>query len=187
MLTPEALRTQSPVDFPVEERRYSKFSPAPSSDAAFGQAQEINQRRYIQEAKASAEAAAKTPERQESTDSCPPSPDDITYLQKQKELDAGPSASTIASSVDGMGDSSVSQNLSTPSFGMPSNASSPPAEGFFPIEYKDLPEPDFMKTADTIKARPTATGKSLEARGVDDADEEDSDDEGIIMINTLKK
>ncbi|RMZ76548.1 hypothetical protein DV737_g4736, partial [Chaetothyriales sp. CBS 132003] len=118
---PDVLPTQMPAECGEEERR--------SADAAFHQAQEINQRRFIQEAR-EAEAASRVPERQESSDSCPPSPDDITYLQKQKGLDAGPSASTIASSVDDTANSSVSQSMSTPSFEMPSNASSPPAEGF---------------------------------------------------------
>ena len=191
MLTPDALRTVSPVEFPAEERRYSKFSPPASSQEAFDQAQEINRRRFIQEAEASAEAAANTPERQESTDECPPSPDDITYLQKQKELDAGPSASTIASSVDGMGNSSVSQNMSNGSFGMPSNASSPPTEGFLSADFKSLQttEPDYMRTADTIKERPaTATGASLEARaGDDEGDDYESEDEGMMMTASKKK
>ncbi|RMZ87114.1 hypothetical protein DV736_g5660, partial [Chaetothyriales sp. CBS 134916] len=125
----DVLQIQSPAEYGAEERQVSKFWPQAPSEIAFSQAQEINQRRFIHEAK-EADAAARAGERQELSDSCPPSPDDVAYLQKQKELDAGPSASTIASSIDDTANSSVSQNMSTPSFEMPSNASSPPAESF---------------------------------------------------------
>lgn len=173
MLTPEVLRTASPVESYTEDRRYAKFSPAASTEEAYNQAQEINQRRFIQEARANAEAVSQEPEGV--TDECPPSPDDLTYLEKQK---AQPSASTIASSVHDVDNSSVSQNMSTRSFGMPSNASSPPAEGFL-SEHKLPTEPDFMRTADTVRERPT--GAALEEREEDDDDDNESDDEGMMM------
>jgi SNF1-activating kinase 1 len=131
-----------------------------STDEAFEQAQEINTRRYIQEAHdiAVARAEAEANPRQESSDECPPSPDDETHLQQ-----AQPSASTIASSND------ITMNMSNPSF-IPSNASSPPTEGFLSGLTGEA-----MKSTDT--ARP-ATGKPLEGSYEEDGYESD---DGIEM------
>ncbi|KIW46312.1 uncharacterized protein PV06_01992 [Exophiala oligosperma] len=222
---PEALKTvMSPVEYntappaPVAmsiPRTNSKFSPPASSQDAFEHAQEVNQRRLIQEVHSRAEAAAEAASRAQSepvTDDCPPSPDDIVFLEKQRtrlanepppfSIEAGPSASTIASSLEDYGNSSVSQSMSNPSFGVTSSASSPPGEGYYHGESasthrttpatggKDL-EPDFMRTADTIikhgRPQQTATAPSLEdwtARSYqdNDGDYDDSDDDGMVMM-----
>jgi [calcium/calmodulin-dependent protein kinase] kinase len=157
-------------DFDLE--RTSIHAPA-SSSLAFEQAQELNNRRLIQETQAIVEAKAEAeahPVR--SIEQCPPSPDDETFLQQ-----AQPSASTIASSAD------VSLNLSNPSFGIPSNASSPPTEGF--LSQVRQAEEDAMKTSDTITERSVATGKALEQQ-YQDEEADDSEDEGMMM-NTSKK
>ncbi|EXJ81672.1 CAMKK protein kinase [Capronia coronata CBS 617.96] len=187
----------------------SAFQAPASTEEAFEQARDLNQRRLIREAHQQAEAAAEAASRlpsQSPVNECPPSPDDIMFLEKQRTKasnepapfsigSSGPSASTIASSVDDCGASSVSQSTSNPSFGMESGASSPPGEGFMapsvdvPTSRKEI-EPAFMRTADTITKhdRPTqtATGHSLEDwhnNGHEyghDADD-DSDEDGMMM------
>jgi len=171
-------KVTSPIE--VQGRRQSRML-GESSDAAYSQAQEMNQRRMIQESRAKQEAEIQQ-QTEPSNNECPPSPDDITFLEKQRfndSIQAAPSASTIASSVE-FNDNS-SHNMSNPSFGIPSNASSPPAEGWLSTECKDVPkdEPDFMRTADTVTERPVATGKALEERVEEDDD--DSEDEGMTM------
>ncbi|RMD39742.1 hypothetical protein DV735_g5394, partial [Chaetothyriales sp. CBS 134920] len=176
---PDVLETQSPVDQGREEPRQG------SNDAAFSWYDTHHQRRFVEDAKEA--DAARVTEQDELGDSCPPSPDDIRYLQKQKELDAGPSASTIASSINDTANSSISQNMSTPSFEIPSNASSPPGESFLSAVYKNsASEPEFMRTADTVKARTTAIGTSFEVRENED-DYDDSDNEGMMMTASKKK
>ncbi|KAJ9498376.1 hypothetical protein H2202_006063 [Exophiala xenobiotica] len=225
---PEALRTgKSPIDYsptppapPLTNVQHSnsKVQPIASSQDAFLQAQEVNQRRLIQEAQSQAEAAAaeaaSKAHSQPVPDECPPSPDDLMFLEKHRNrlanepppfsIEAGPSASTIASSLDGYGTSSVSQNMSNPSFGFTSSASSPPGEGYFCGESATTPrdtlisgrdtEPEFMRTADTIikHGRPqqqTATGVSLEEwadRSCHDADADDDDSEEEVMMMPSK-
>jgi len=235
--TPGVLRattTMSPIDGNASPPTSMMSAPAPptiagrkftapaSSEAAFEQAQEVNQRRLIQEAYHEAEAAAAattTRPRSQATASseCPPSPDDILFLEQQRSkvmresyttstlpgpIQAAPSASTIASSVDDYGHSSVSQSMSNPSFGIISGASSPPGESFLLAEYKDRPSdahptggevpPAFMRTADTITEHgrlmpQVAAGEPLEARldhsqaDGDDGSDESSEEEGIVM------
>lgn len=229
---PDALRTVvSPIDYNtappippsmhIQHNKSAVQAPA-STQEAFEQAQEVNQRRLIQEAHYQAEAAAEAASRlqnQHVTEDCPPSPDDIIFQKKQRTktlsdpppfsigsipIQAEPSASTIASSVDGYGASSVSQSMSNPSFGIVSSASSPPGEGYLNADYPGAPpdisggkdmEPDFMRTADTITkhGRPTrlATGAPLEdwqddSHNNDEYDDggdgdDDSDEEGMMM------
>ncbi|RMZ78838.1 hypothetical protein DV738_g3556, partial [Chaetothyriales sp. CBS 135597] len=185
---PNVFETNSLVERRIEESpRVSDPNPQASSDAALSGSNADNQSRFVEEAKDAGDAGAKGPEREDLGDSRPPSPDDIRYLQKQKELDAGPSASTIASSINGTANSSISQNLSTPSFEIPSNASSPPGESFLSAVYKkSMPEPEFMRTADTVKARTTTIGASFEAREDEDI-YDDSDNEGMMMTTSKKK
>ncbi|KAK5054577.1 hypothetical protein LTR84_001468 [Exophiala bonariae] len=205
------------------------FQAPASTSEAFEHAQEVNQRRMILEAHYQAEADAAVTRRSESQttleDECPPSPDDITFLRKQEAraatdpselsiapvpIQAGPSASTIASSTDGYGASSVSQSMSVPSFGIISSASSPPGEGFLGPEVTDYQndtysvgkeaEPSFMRTADTVtrhgKPVQVATGSALEDRqgtSHDDADDinndddDDSEEEFMMMGASHKK
>jgi hypothetical protein len=164
-----------------------------------------------------AEAAARRGSQSANMVECPPSPDDIIFLEKQRTrmvsdpqaftlegsvpLQSGPSASTISSSLDGYG-TSVSQNMSVPSFGIVSTASSPPGDTFLGSEipgHMHVPksameaEPEFMRTADTItkhgRPRQVATGAALEDwgdQGYDDSDD-DSDEEGIVMGPSSKK
>ncbi|ETN42330.1 uncharacterized protein HMPREF1541_01484 [Cyphellophora europaea CBS 101466] len=183
------------VDHDVSKGKGSVRAPQ-SSDAAFEHAQEVNHRRFIQEQdlKAEAEAQANN-EPGSSTAECPPSPDDFTYQAKRQQIQAGPSASTIASSGGDLGN--ISQSMSNPSFGMTSsNASTPPPELSLTVE-KDPPpageEPNWMKTADTVieHGRPSnvATGKALEeqfdtADDVDDEDYDSEEDDGIMMMST---
>ncbi len=222
---PDALRTTfSPVSYNTGPPRPSidipyktPFQVPASSQEAFDQAQEVNQRKLIQEAQEAeaAAAAALRSHSQPSTDECPPSPDDIAFLEKQRAkladepppfsigsipIQGEPSASTIASSVDDYGNSSVSQSMSNPSFGIGSSGSSPPGEGYLPAEYThpypdysvsgNEVEPEFMRTADTItkhgRPRQVATGPALEDwqnRSYDDDQDadDDSDEEGMIM------
>ena len=142
------------------------FQPPASTDEAFEQAQEINTRKLILETQAAAQREADLANpRQVSSDECPPSPDDETYLQQ-----AQPSASTISSAAD-----DISLSMSNPSFGVASNASSPPTEGFLAtVKMTD----DAMKTSDTITERSVARGRALEERYEED---EESDDDGIMM------
>jgi SNF1-activating kinase 1 len=150
-----------------------------SSDAAFEIAQDMNQRRHIQEHAAQSKAEAAKSDAGPVLDACPPSPDDIDFPINRHPMAGQPSASTIASSGDDFG-GNISQNLSNPSFGfISSNASSPPADHFLTVE-KDPPpgpieEPAFMRTADTVIERGSgvdgatpgiivATGKPLEDR-----------------------
>lgn len=208
--TPEQL--MSPVDYSVQHSgppviddhvdiatRASAIHAPQSSEAAFEHAQEINLRRYIQEREAKAEAEAHSNEPSSTVDDCPPSPDDIIFMERKGQIQAGPSASTIASSGDDLGN--ISHSISYPSFGMASsNASSPPPELLLTVE-KDPPppgeEPDFMRTADTVIDHGTqkvvATGKPLEQRydGTDDDDDDDDEDDdsgdeddGIIMMSS---
>ncbi|KAI1630308.1 calcium/calmodulin-dependent protein kinase [Exophiala viscosa] len=234
---PEALRGSvgvvSPIDYNtapresagmnIQNQRSTVQAPA-SSHGAFEQAREVNQRRLIQEANFQAEAAAEAasrPQSQPVPDECPPSPDDIAFLEKQRtrptnepspfsidSIQGGPSASTIASSLDGYEASSVSHSMSNPSFGIISSASSPPGEGYYHTDPAEVPrdgtlsakdaEPDFMRTADTIikhgRLQQHATGAALEDWPVhsydDDHDgysDDDSDEEGIVMGSSHKK
>ncbi|KAK4949795.1 hypothetical protein LTR10_011637 [Elasticomyces elasticus] len=212
---PEALRgsvgAMSPIDYntaPPESagmnipNQGSTMQAPASSDGAFEHAREVNQRRLIQEANIQAEAAAEAasrPHSQPVTDECPPSPDDIAFLEKQRtrlanepspfsidSIQGGPSASTIASSLDGYEASSVSHSMSNPSFGIISSASSPPGEGYYHTDSAEVPrdvklsgkdaEPDFMRTADTIvkhgRHQQHATGAALEDWPVDSYDDE---------------
>lgn len=235
---PDALRTtMSPVNYNTSPPappsitntpHKTSFQAPTSTPEAFEQAQEVNQRRLILEAhyqaEAEAEAATRSLSQVSFDDECPPSPDDITFLKKQQTkaaadppelsiesvpIQAGPSASTIASSTDGYGASSVSQSMSVPSFGIVSSASSPPGEGFLGPETTepplDLPlvaketEPSFMRTADTVTkhGRPmqVATGAALEDRqglayddgDCDGDDDDDSEEEGMMMGLSRKK
>ncbi|EXJ71579.1 CAMKK protein kinase [Cladophialophora psammophila CBS 110553] len=200
----------------------TSFRAPTSSQQAFQQAQEVNQRRLIQEVHSQAEAAMEAISRPQSvvTDLCPPSPDDITFFEKQRAqvsselptfslgsnaIQSGPSASTIASSLDDYGASSVSQSMSNPSIGVISGASSPPGEGFLSSAYTEAPrdvpglgkepEPEFMRTADTITkhGRPTqiATGPALEdwqnRSHDDDHDGDDDSDDGMMMPASTNK
>lgn len=225
---PEALRTTtSPVSYangsPLVVEAKTGFPAPTSTQEAFQHAQVVNQRRLIQEADlhAQVEAQAEMTKRSQSHEDvgdCPPSPDDIAFLQKQRmrmandvsrfSIDAvpiqgEPSASTIASSMDGYGASSVSQSMSNPSFGINSSASSPPGEGFLDVPGKDvlgLPttgkdlEPSFMRTADTVtkngRHEQTASAPALEDWPTQDysatmEDENDGgeseDDDGMVM------
>ena len=158
----------SPVISPTDvhsPRRESTFQQPISSDEAYEQARAINQRKLMQETQAKIEAEAV--ERSDSTsDECPPSPDDLTYLEKFQAQ----SGSTIASSIP----SNISQSMSNQSFGLISNASSPPDAGMW---VKDE-NPEYMRTADTVKeAKPVQTVEDM----VEDGDDEDSEDEGIMM------
>ncbi|KEF56095.1 CAMKK protein kinase [Exophiala aquamarina CBS 119918] len=236
---PDALRTtMSPVIYntsaPVPPSttnapHKTSFQAPTSTPEAFEHAQEVNQRRMILEAhyqaEAEAEAATRSLSQTSFDDECPPSPDDIAFLKKQRTkladdppelsiesapIQAGPSASTIASSTDGYGASSVSQSMSIPSFGIVSSASSPPGEGFFGPETADAPldlplvvketEPSFMRTADTVTkhGRPmqVATGAALEDRqgpayddgnGDCDSDYDDSDEEDMMIMGPSRK
>lgn len=177
--TPEALR--SPMEIPRSDMTSTSdgaktaiYSPssddgrttihAPeSTDQAFEDARAINDRRFIQEAQALAEAKAEAEAHPAPaiSEECPPSPDDETFIQAQ------PSASTLASSAD---QNSMSMNMSSSSFRMPSNASSPPTDGFLDGV---IGAGDSMKTSDTI----VPTGPSLEEYD----EEEFSDDEGLTM------
>ena len=164
--------TRTEIHVPSEERL--TFQPPASTDQAFEQAQEINTRKLIRETQQAAEAQAELEAnpRPESSDECPPSPDDETFLRQ-----AQPSASTMSSAAD-----NISMNMSDPSFGIPSNASSPPTEGF--LATGKLTE-GAMKTSDTITERTVATGKALEERYEEGDD--DSEDEGVMMMSTSKK
>lgn len=225
---PDALRTAaSPIEYNMSPptshlmtfgNPKGAFQAPASTQEAFEQAQEVNQRRLIQEVHLEAEAAAEAatrPQNQSPVDECPPSPDDITFLEKHRTkvaseptsfslgsapIQAGPSASTIASSLDGYGTSSVAQSISNPSFGVVSNASSPPVEGFLgtdntgeTIDIPDLSkdaEPAFMRTADTItkhgQPAQIATGRPLEdwqdkSFDHDHQGDDDSDEDGMMM------
>lgn len=233
---PDALRTtMSPITYntsppeppSVTDRLHKNIFQAPASTTeAFEHAQEVNQRRLILEAHYQAEAEAKAATRSQSQgtfeEECPPSPDDIAFLKKQEvrlgthptespsvpvPIQAGPSASTIASSTDGYGASSVSQSMSVPSFGIVSSASSPPGEGFLGPETTDVQfdipalgkdtEPSFMRTADTVtkhgKPMQVATGAALEDRlntpfdNHDEGDDDDDSDEEVMMMGPSNK
>ncbi|EXJ77725.1 CAMKK protein kinase [Capronia epimyces CBS 606.96] len=196
------------------------FQAPASTEEAFEQARDINQRRLIQEAHQQAVAAAEASSRrpnETTVNECPPSPDDMMFLERQRTKvsndppqfsigSSGPSASTIASSIDGYGASSVSQSISDPSFGVESGASSPPGEGFMTMDQAGTPadvtaagkdiEPAFMRTADTITkhGRPTqtATGPSLEdwqnnSYEYHHDDDDDSDEDAMMMGVAQKK
>jgi SNF1-activating kinase 1 len=205
LLSPVEYDTHSSVPSFVTEdvdipRRAGSIRAPISSDAAFEHAQEINQRRYIQEREAKAESEAHSSDNTETVDDCPPSPDDITFLERKSNIQAEPSASTLASSGDDLG--GISHSLSDPSFGMiSSNASSPPPEPSALIE-KDPPpaaeESEYMKTADTVidhgHAKAVATGKALEqlqdSVDEDDNDEDDDsedDDDGMMMMSSVRR
>ncbi|ETI21907.1 hypothetical protein G647_05977 [Cladophialophora carrionii CBS 160.54] len=203
------------LHLPTHGTNKTSFQPPASTPEAFEQAQEVNQRRLLQEAQVQAAAAAQAALQPplQVTAQCPPSPDDITFLEKHNTramneprafslgsntIHGGPSASTIASSLDGYGTSSVSQSLSNPSIGVISGASSPPGEGF--LSYSDAPakavmtkepEPEFMRTADTVikhgKSAQVATAPALEHCGYDDDEDEDDSDDGMMMPASCKK
>ncbi|OAL37204.1 hypothetical protein AYO20_03380 [Fonsecaea nubica] len=200
----------------------ASFRAPTSSQEAFEQAQEVNQRRHLQEVQHQVQAATEADSKPQSvvTDECPPSPDDIAFLERQRTqvsgeapafflgsnaIQGGPSASTIASSLDGYGASSVSQSMSNPSIGIISGASSPPGEGFLGPAYTEAPRdisalgkeplPEFMRTADTITkhGRPAqvASGPALEhwqnATHDDDHDGDDDSDDGMMMPASTNK
>ncbi|KIW31423.1 uncharacterized protein PV07_03073 [Cladophialophora immunda] len=200
----------------------TSFRAPTSSQEAFEQAQEVNQRRHLQEVHHQFEAAMEAISKPQSlvTDECPPSPDDIAFLEKQRTqvsgepvafslgsnaIQGGPSASTIASSLDDYGASSVSQSMSNPSIGVISGASSPPGEGFLGSAYTEAPRdvsalgkeplPEFMRTADTITkhGRPAqiATAPALEhwqnRTHDDDHDGDDDSDDGMMMPASTNK
>lgn len=234
LATPERLRrgcpridTNSPTPYtrPVGARRQSMMLPT-SSDAAFQEAHEINQRKQIYEiGQQDPESRFKMPITL-IEDECPPSPDDIsfdkamsapkrTFSKGRQDVEAPiqtlPSASTIASSIDGAYNysSNVSQGISNSSLGIGSGTSSPPGESFSPTEKEPYPAhgadhegdymrtPEYMLTAEMVPARgrhttPAAIGKPLEQQAtylhVDDddeveydEDEDSSEDEGIMM------
>ncbi|KIW67729.1 hypothetical protein PV04_06961 [Phialophora macrospora] len=200
---------------PTYGNNKSSFQPPASTREAFEQAQQVNQRRLLQEAQDQAAVAAQAALQPplQVTAQCPPSPDDITFLEKHNArvmneptvfslgsntIHGGPSASTIASSLDGYGASSVSQSLSNPSIGFISGASSPPGESF--LSYSDAPakaavtkepEPEFMRTADTVithgKPAQVATAPALEHCGYNDDEDEDDSDDGMMMPTSWKK
>jgi SNF1-activating kinase 1 len=214
---PEALRNNSSVQdrprqhlsliTPNGDKRASHFQPPESSESDFEQAQAINRRRHLQEVQLEAEQAASRPESRTATDDCPPSPDDVMYLQKGKtvahenspttDIATLPSASTIASSEDFDG-SSVSQSASNPSIGAISGASSPPNDPFLAVKDQQTGHgsdnlPDFMRTSDTITAhgRPAVTvciplkpqveyDEEDDEEGCDEGDDS-SGDEGLVM------
>lgn len=168
------------------------YRPAPTSaPAAFLEAQEINQRRHIQETQQKAEEAALASQVEHTINEepCPPSPDDLSFKRQRSksmehpshptlDLDAPsrPSISTTVSSLEDIANSSVAQSGSNHSFNVTSGASSPPEESFLSAEYKehyarDLrndSEPEFMRTADTVtehgRPRALTTGKPLESQ-----------------------
>jgi SNF1-activating kinase 1 len=206
---PEALKDTSTGMFDDESRfptmtMQATSHPPESSTDAFERAQQLNQRRAIQEAHCQAEAAAisasQTHER--SMADCPPSPDDFASPTDTKDFanprelslgasmlnNSGPSASTIASSIGDYDASSVSQSMSNRSIGVISGASSPPGEGYMsatisPESYvkpstmtREL-EPEFMRTADTItNKRGRATYQVATGRALEDYDAGDDDD-----------
>jgi serine/threonine protein kinase len=235
LATPERLRgnpprieTNSPSPFTRATgiRRQIMMVPT-SSDAAFQGAHEINQRKQIHEiGQQDPESRFKMPDTQ-TEDECPPSPDDIslpmTMATSQRETASStepqevgapiqtlPSASTIASSIDGAYNysSNVSQGISNPSLGIGSGTSSPPGEPY-PSTDKEpyaahgadneaeyMRTAEYMHTAELITARgrhvtPAAIGKPLEQQAsyehpdddhVEyDEDGDSSDDEGIMM------
>jgi len=232
-MSPVTYNTSPPVpSFTAHVTHKAAIQAPTSTPEAFEQAREVNQRRLILEAHYQAEAEAEAATRPSSQitfeDACPPSPDDITFLKQQQAkiatdppdfsigsvpIQAGPSASTIASSMDGYGASSVSQSMSIPSFGIVSSASSPPGEGFLGPENTDIPldlpsvvketEPSFMRTADTVtkhgKPMQVATGAALEDRqslayddkeciGDCDGDgDDDSDEDGMMIMGPSRK
>ncbi|KAK5076429.1 hypothetical protein LTR64_006091 [Lithohypha guttulata] len=175
--------------------------PRLSSGTAFSQAQEINQRRHIQEARRGVEDALRVMEKSEASSvECPPSPDDLIFKAQQThsleeppqsplEAGSGPSMSTAVSSVEDFTNSSVTQSISNPSFVATSGASSPPDDSFLSAEYKEHyrrelhgmgSEPDFMRTNDTViehhEHKTAATNQRLtERHPMNDNDEEDED------------
>ena len=220
---PEALRNMEiPIDYSTApptphmlthgDHKFS-FQAPESTPEAFEQAQEVNQRRLIQEAhlEAAVKANAASRPQTQSTESCPPSPDDLAFLERQhtrvssepptlslgsNAMHAEPSTSTIASSLDNYETSSISHSMSNPSIGAISNASSPPGEGFFhPVLPEGTmkvsalprdPEPEFMRTADTVTkhGRPAqvATAPALEDWGQEtDELRDDESDDGMMM------
>ena len=184
LATPERLRRESPRSdrkspTPFARsyggRRQSVMVPT-SSDAAFQEAHEVNQRKQISEiTQHDPESRFKSPENP-TEDECPPSPDDITFLRamsssraEQRQATSStepqdhgspiqtlPSASTIASSTDDpySYSSNVSQRISNPSLGFGSGASSPPEEPDLPSDKESCPahgpdnEADYMRTAE---------------------------------------
>ena len=148
-----------------------------SSAAAFQEATEINRRKQIHEiSRQDTEDRFRTPENF-ADDECPPSPDDITFLnnlhsrrpEPQKPssttepaeshgvpIQTLPSASTIASSTDDpfSYSSNVSQRISNPSLGLGSGASSPPGESYLSPDKEHYAAPsadneaEYMRTAE---------------------------------------
>jgi len=206
--TPEELRVVDQQVNPVEPEHLTNVSahqyyqPQASTEAAFLQAQEINNRRHILEAQEEAAQASLPVVSSQSTSNpseCPPSPDDLRWSARQRaqvkqelhspiDLDvaaAGPLMSTTASSMEDFGNSSVTQSTSNQSFFATSGASSPPEENFLLPEHgkqhrKKHPgdsAPEFMRTSDTITEhnRAAVIDKSVEAQAYHP--EEDGDDE----------
>jgi hypothetical protein len=185
LATPERLRTnssrtdtRSPTQLtrPVRARQQSLMPPT-SSEAAFQEAHELNQRKQIHEINQhDPDDRFRMPENQ-AEDECPPSPDDLTFIQEMTRpqsdqrratsstelqdsrgspIQTLPSASTIASST---GDpfsysSNVSQRISNPSLGFGSGASSPPGDPYISAEKESYPaygadhEAEYMRTAE---------------------------------------
>lgn len=201
---PDALRSHedssapsSSMNSPITTDRF--HIPESSPSVTFSQAQEVNQRRLLQEARQDAEESRNIGPTETTLTECPPSPDDLRQqaITRTEPLhspidseDLGEPMSTAVSSVDDFTNSSVSmtQSISNPSFIATSGASSPPDDSYLSAEYRDrfrqqIHEPGYMRSHDTIKeddignknSLPVATGKSLEAEIYDDEDDEDED------------
>lgn len=180
------------------------YRSAPTSNpSTFLEAQEINQRRHIQEAQREAERAASLakPAPTSTEMECPPSPDDLACKRQRSksmehpshpmlDIDAvpsRPSISTTVSSLEDITNSSVAQSGSNYSFVATSGASSPPEESFLSAEYKEHyasdsrhdGEPEFMRTADTITehGRPQASCPRKALGHHNDYYDNDGDDE----------
>lgn len=197
LATPESLRGDSPridTKSPTQSarafsaRKQSLMAPT-SSEAAFQEAHELNQRKQIHEIiRHDSESRFKMPENS-TEDECPPSPDDIAFLKAMSGHQADqqhatsstepqephgasiqtlPSASTIASSTDDpfSYSSNVSQRISNPSLGFASGASSPPGEPYLSPDKERYPahgadnEADYMRTAEYMH-----TAEFIPARG----------------------
>ena len=190
---------------PIEQGRSAHFQPLESTDAAFEHAQQINHRRQIQERQIEVDRLAAESRLRSTPDDCPPSPDDLEYLNKagsiahdstaKAPMQAMRSASTIASS-EGLQRSDASRSISNASVGFASTASSPPNDGYLPVDktqthgHANENAPDYMRTVDTITpaGHPVAVpGKPLEEQITydDDSDEDENDDssedEGIVL------
>lgn len=168
-------------------------------------AQEINQRRQIQEAQhvEDSRMAVRSDEPVTPVD-CPPSPDDLIFRQEpQASITWQPSDSTIASSVTDFADSSVTQSASHPSLQVHSNitsgASSPPDPSDLNSGRLDSrssqpafgQEPEFMRSADTVRGQRRSSFKrrqrSLDHEDDGDDEQDSSSEEEMIMMGGPRK